>query len=50
MTQATIRCWKSPVNGNADYIVSGDDDLLALDPFRGIRVIRPAEFLRVAGL
>lgn len=38
------------VNGNADYIVTGDDDLLALDSFRGIRVIRPAEFLRVAGL
>lgn len=38
------------VNGNGDYIVTGDDDLLALDPFRGIRVIRPAEFLRITGL
>lgn len=36
------------VNGNADVIVSGDADLLALDPFRGISVVAPAEFLRRA--
>jgi predicted nucleic acid-binding protein len=29
----------------ADYIVSGDKDLLALDPYNGIRIVRPSEFL-----
>ena len=36
------------VNGHADYIVTGDDDLLPMNPFRGIATIRPAEFLAVA--
>ena len=31
--------------GKADAIVSGDDDLLALNPFESIPVLRPAEFL-----
>ena len=35
------------VSGNADYLVSGDDDLLALHPFRAIPILRPAEFLNV---
>lgn len=30
--------------GEADAIVTGDDDLLALNPFEGIEIIRPAEF------
>jgi putative PIN family toxin of toxin-antitoxin system len=34
------------VNGNADVIVSGDEDLLALDSFRGIPIITPAAFGR----
>ena len=38
------------INGNADYIISGDNDLLELNPFRGISIISPAEFLRVAAL
>ena len=29
----------------AQFIVSGDKDLLALNPFRGIRIGTPAEFL-----
>jgi len=29
----------------AAAIVSGDEDLLVLDPWRGIRVLRPARFL-----
>ena len=37
------------VNGNADYIVTGDDDLLVMNPFRRIAIIRPAEFLAFAG-
>lgn len=34
------------VNGKADLIVSGDADLLALDPFRGIPIIAPATFVQ----
>lgn len=34
------------VNGHADVIVSGDDDLLALDTFRGIPIISPVAFGR----
>jgi len=32
------------VNGHADVIVSGDDDLLVLDTFQGIPIITPAAF------
>lgn len=32
------------VNGRADAIISGDDDLLVLDTFRGIPIITPAAF------
>jgi putative PIN family toxin of toxin-antitoxin system len=34
------------VNGRANLIVSGDGDLLALDPFRNIPIITPAAFIR----
>ena len=34
------------VNGHADLIVSGDRDLLALNPFRGIAIIAPATFVQ----
>jgi putative PIN family toxin of toxin-antitoxin system len=33
----------------AAVIVSGDEDLLVLDPWRGIRVLRPAQFLKAFG-
>jgi len=33
------------VSGEADYIVSGDQDLLVLNPFRGIPILTPREFL-----
>ena len=29
----------------AKIIVSGDNDLLILDPWRGVRILRPAEYL-----
>ena len=32
-------------DGEADVIVTGDDDLLVLDPFRGISILTPARFL-----
>lgn len=33
------------VNGRADLIVSGDGDLLVLNPFRNIPIIKPAVFV-----
>jgi putative PIN family toxin of toxin-antitoxin system len=33
------------VHGRADLIVTGDADLLALNPFRGITILTPAEYL-----
>lgn len=33
------------LNGGAEAIVSGDSDLLVLDPFHGVRMLKPAEFL-----
>jgi putative PIN family toxin of toxin-antitoxin system len=36
------------LNGEAEAIVTGDQDLLALDPFHGVRILRPADFCRVA--
>jgi len=33
----------------ADVIVSSDEDLLVLNPWRGIRILRPKEFLTEAG-
>lgn len=36
------------VSGKADYIVTGDDDLLVLNPFQGISIIIPTDFLLVS--
>jgi putative PIN family toxin of toxin-antitoxin system len=33
------------VNGRADVLVSGDADLLELNPFRGIAILTPAAYL-----
>ena len=35
------------VSGAADYIVSGDDDLLALHPFRNVQILTPEAFLTI---
>lgn len=35
------------VNGDAAAIVTGDRDLLVLDPFRGVRIVTPAAFLEL---
>lgn len=32
------------VCGNADFLVTGDKDLLVLNPFRGIEIITPRKF------
>jgi putative PIN family toxin of toxin-antitoxin system len=31
-------------NGHATCVISGDDDLIALHPFRGIPILSPADF------
>jgi putative PIN family toxin of toxin-antitoxin system len=36
------------VSGKADCVVSGDNDLLVLNPFRGIPILTPREFLSPA--
>ncbi len=50
----TIRACRDPnhdiflelaVNGRADIVVTGDKDLLALNPFRSIPIITPAHYL-----
>jgi uncharacterized protein len=33
------------VNGRADVIVTGDNDLLDLNPYRGIAIVTPADYL-----
>ncbi len=35
------------VNGNADYLITGDRDLLVLNPFRGIEIVTPKDFLLI---
>jgi len=34
-------------NGNASLVVTGDDDLLVLNPFRGIRIVTPMGLLEL---
>jgi putative PIN family toxin of toxin-antitoxin system len=52
----TIRACRDPkddkffelaVSGHANYIVSGDADLLALNPFRGVVIAPPHTFLKL---
>lgn len=54
-TSESIRACRDPkddkflelaASGHATYIISGDDDLLSLSPFRGIVITPPAAFLR----
>ncbi|MGC9453142.1 MAG: putative toxin-antitoxin system toxin component, PIN family [Oceanipulchritudo sp.] len=49
-----VQCCRDPkddkflevaINGLADVIISGDADLLELNPFRGIPILSPREFL-----
>lgn len=34
------------VNGKADYLLTGDEDLLVMDPFREVRIVTPMAFLK----
>jgi putative PIN family toxin of toxin-antitoxin system len=36
------------INGQADLILTGDKDLLVLNPFRGILIVAPATFAQAA--
>lgn len=36
------------VNGEAGVIITGDEDLLVLNPYRGIRIVTPSAYLGVA--
>jgi uncharacterized protein len=42
------RVLEAAVEGAADYIVSGDTDLLDLGSFEGIPIVAPAEFVATA--
>jgi len=33
------------LNGRGDVIITGDEDLLLLNPWRGIGIVRPAQYL-----
>ncbi len=35
------------VSGRATHIVSGDEDLLVFNPFRGMAIMNPAEFVQI---
>ena len=37
------------VLGAADYLVSGDQDLLVLERLEGVKIVTPREFLAVMG-
>jgi|SRR3989338_586863 len=36
-------------DGQVDYIITGDPDLLDLKEFRGIKIVNPDEFLKTVG-
>ena len=38
---------EAAIAGEAQVIVSGDEDLLTLDPFRGISIVSPSKFLEM---
>ena len=50
-TVRVVRACRDPrdlevaVNGRADLIITGDHDLLELDPFMGIPILSPAAYL-----
>lgn len=35
------------IMGKADYIITGDNDLLEISPFKRIKIITPAQFLKL---
>jgi len=43
---AVVSC---AIEGDADYIVSGDAHLLGLGEYEGVRIVEPIEFVQVLG-
>lgn len=41
---------ETAIIGNADCLVSGDQDLLVLNPFHGLSILAPARFLLAVGV
>jgi predicted nucleic acid-binding protein len=39
---------ETAIAGEADCLVTGDGDLLVLDPFRGLRIVAPRAFLEAS--
>lgn len=37
---------ETALTGNAEYIVSGDKDLLVIKTYKNVRILKPAEFLK----
>lgn len=37
---------EAAVYGNADFIITGDGDLLIMDPYRWIRIVNPVTFIK----
>ena len=35
------------LEGQADFIISGDQDLIKLDSYKGVKIVPPANFLRI---
>ncbi|MDR3185068.1 MAG: putative toxin-antitoxin system toxin component, PIN family [Prevotellaceae bacterium] len=35
---------------NADYIITGDDDLLSLKNFRGVKIVKASDYLHAITL
>lgn len=35
------------IEGRVEYVVTGDRDLLDLKQYKGVRIVSPAEFLRI---
>lgn len=36
---------EAAIAGGAECLVTGDDDLLVLGPFRGIAIVTPADYI-----
>ncbi|MFH1448410.1 MAG: putative toxin-antitoxin system toxin component, PIN family, partial [Candidatus Micrarchaeota archaeon] len=43
------RFLEAALAGKADYIISSDRHLLELEEFRGIRIVKPSEFIKIIG-
>ena len=35
------------LEGNADYLITGDEDLIVLNPFHKIKIVRPKDFGKI---